>query len=145
MYSVVNAPDSRSADNVCATDNAISSVGRICLTMGHMVDVAQIIPIWLNWLPLSEDEDEMTSSIEMLCALITAHPTVFLDGDMGKVSQIIFVLGMYMVADCAQEYLFDQIKTTLGVLRSSVGDPHVIGVVKSLPPHLQLHFTQLLQ
>eukprot|EP00961_Rhodomonas_salina_P104683 1409176-Rhodomonas_salina.7 len=46
------APGARDGDYKYAADNAIDSVGKVCKFQSGAVDTAQILPVWVSWLPL---------------------------------------------------------------------------------------------
>lgn len=75
---VINAPDSRSIKNANPTENAISAVTKILKFNNSQIKVTDdIILMWLNWLPVLEDEDEAPHIYGYLCDLIEAnHPVV---------------------------------------------------------------------
>jgi hypothetical protein len=64
LLTVINAPDAREEDNACATDDAISAVGKVlmfqtpCLPAQGDGSAAALTSRWLTWLPLRDNEDE---------------------------------------------------------------------------------------
>jgi len=70
LVRVVTAPDSREEENICATENAISAAGKIIKYSPNTVNVNEAIPIWLSWLPIWEDKDEMDSVFGLFCELL---------------------------------------------------------------------------
>ena len=59
LLALIQDPNSRLNDSVCATENAISSITKIIQFNNSMVDVDALIPCWLSWLPIWEDEEEV--------------------------------------------------------------------------------------
>ncbi|XP_009614417.1 uncharacterized protein [Nicotiana tomentosiformis] len=57
-------------ENVCAYDNAVSALGKICQFHGESIDSAQIIPAWLNCLPIKADLDDAKHVHELLCSMV---------------------------------------------------------------------------
>lgn len=79
LFSIINSPDSRSEENIYVTENAISAVGKICRTFkdSGAFDSAQVLSMWIQTLPILEDESEATHVYSFLCELISAgHPSV---------------------------------------------------------------------
>lgn len=78
LMEIINAPDSRSIKNANPTENAISAVTKILKFNNSQIKVTDdIILMWLNWLPVLEDEDEAPHIYGYLCDLIEAnHPVV---------------------------------------------------------------------
>lgn len=59
LFSIVNQADARSEDNVLATENAVSAIGKICHFNSSQFDVNQVLPAWVEALPIVEDEEEI--------------------------------------------------------------------------------------
>ncbi|XP_058802795.1 importin-5 [Phymastichus coffea] len=77
LMEVINDPESRSVENVNPTENAISAVTKILKYNNKAINVDEILPHWLSWLPVVEDEDEALHIYGYLCDLIEAnHPVV---------------------------------------------------------------------
>ncbi|KAI3787776.1 hypothetical protein L2E82_00194 [Cichorium intybus] len=52
---VIRRPDALHPDNEMAYDNAVCALGKICQFHGDCINAAQIVPAWLNGLPLKGD------------------------------------------------------------------------------------------
>lgn len=70
MISIINAPDSRSAENICATENAIAAVTKILQFNSSHLNANELLPTWLSWLPIWEDEEELPDVYGFLLLLI---------------------------------------------------------------------------
>lgn len=70
LVSVIQAPDSRSKENINATENCVSAVGKVMRFRPACVDVGKILLHWLDWLPLKEDKEEAVHTFDFLCDLI---------------------------------------------------------------------------
>ena len=70
LVQVIQHPDSRSVENVNPTENAISAVAKICKYRPGAVNANEIIPLFVSWLPVYEDEDEAVHIYGYLCDLI---------------------------------------------------------------------------
>lgn len=68
LVGVITASDSRTGKYAAATDNAISSVGKVILS--GVVDNSKLIPMWLSWLPTTADDVESKVIYGQLCDLI---------------------------------------------------------------------------
>jgi hypothetical protein len=55
---VITQPNSRDEAYVMATDNAIGAVAKIIRYQSKVVDISQILPVWLSWLPVKDDDVE---------------------------------------------------------------------------------------
>jgi len=67
---VIQDPQSRTVENKSPTENAISAVTKICKYHGNSVNLTEVLPLWLSWLPVTEDEDEAPHIYGYLCDLI---------------------------------------------------------------------------
>ena len=70
LIKCIQDPESRSVENIAATENAISAVTKICKYRREAVNVDEILPHWLTWLPVWEDEDEAVHIYGYLCDLV---------------------------------------------------------------------------
>jgi len=56
LAKVIQAPDARSEENLNATENAVSALGKLCEFQRNAIPGAeQVVPQWLSCLPLTED------------------------------------------------------------------------------------------
>jgi len=69
LISVIENPEARSPENLSPTENAISAVTKI-LKYGSVSVVNDILPRWLAWLPVWEDEDEAVHIYGYFCDLV---------------------------------------------------------------------------
>ncbi|XP_023570964.1 importin-5 [Octodon degus] len=77
LVRVIQSGDSKTKENVNATENCISAVGKIMKFKPDCVNVEEILPHWLSWLPLHEDKEEAVQTFSYLCDLIESnHPIV---------------------------------------------------------------------
>lgn len=70
LVGVIQAADSRSKENINATENCISAVGKVMRFRSECINVNEILPHWLSWLPLNEDKEEAVHTFDFLCDLI---------------------------------------------------------------------------
>ena len=73
LVKVISAPDSRSVENLSPTENAISAVTKICKHQPTAVNVDELLPHWLGWLPVWDDADEAVHIYNYLCDLIEGY------------------------------------------------------------------------
>lgn len=78
LAEIISDPESRSDENISSTENAISAVTKILKHNSSNVNVDEILPHWLSWLPVWDDTDEAPHVYGYLCDLIEAnHPVIF--------------------------------------------------------------------
>lgn len=77
LVEVVNHPEARESRNVNATENVISAITKIMKYNPAALNLEEILPLWLNWLPVIEDSAEAPHVYGYLCDLIEQnHPSV---------------------------------------------------------------------
>lgn len=69
---VIEHPEARTKLNVNPTENCISAVTKICKYNSSMINVDEVIPKWLSWLPVKEDLEEAPHIYGYLCDLVEA-------------------------------------------------------------------------
>lgn len=67
---VIQDSNSRAIENINATENAISAVTKICKYNFSHINAAEVLPVWLSWLPVWEDDDEAIHIYGYLCDLV---------------------------------------------------------------------------
>ncbi|KAJ6944728.1 importin-5 isoform X2 [Populus alba x Populus x berolinensis] len=67
---VIRHPNAKQPDNVMAYDNAVSALGKICQFHRDSIDSAQVVPAWLNCLPITGDLIEAKAVHEQLCSMV---------------------------------------------------------------------------
>lgn len=70
LIGVIQAADSRAKENVNATENCISAVGKVMKYRSECINVDEVLPHWISWLPLNEDKEEAVHTFNYLCDLI---------------------------------------------------------------------------
>jgi len=114
LHAVVAAQGSREEENKEATDNAIDAIGRICKHHAATVDTAQVLPVWVAWLPLTADEECAQASHAMLAELIEAkHPAALQQA--GKVREVVQAVMAQDKAFAPQE-LKDRLSAAVAIL-----------------------------
>ncbi len=58
---------------ICATENAVSAVARICRNLESSVPLDRVLPLWFSWLPVIEEKDEASITYSYLCDLIERY------------------------------------------------------------------------
>ena len=70
LFQVINGPESRSRENVNATENAISAVAKICKYNRGNIALNEVVPALIAALPITEDKEEAPHVYGYLCDLI---------------------------------------------------------------------------
>jgi len=67
LVSIIQCENSKSEDNIDATENAVSALGRACVALGNRNFLQNV---WLKNLPLRNDEEEAQYCHKLLCKLV---------------------------------------------------------------------------
>ena len=71
LAAVIQAPDARDEENANATENAVSSLGKLCeFQRGAIPGPENVVPQWLSCLPLREDKVEARAVHEQLARML---------------------------------------------------------------------------
>uniref|UniRef100_A0A7N8WTR9 Karyopherin (importin) beta 3 n=2 Tax=Percomorphaceae TaxID=1489872 RepID=A0A7N8WTR9_9TELE len=92
LVGVIQAADSRSKENVNATENCISAVGKVMRFRPECVNVNEVLPHWLSWLPLNEDKEEAVHTFDFLCDLIESNNPIVLGPDNSNLPKIFLII-----------------------------------------------------
>ncbi|KAK7864488.1 hypothetical protein R5R35_003107 [Gryllus longicercus] len=99
LVEVINAPESRSMENINPTENAISAVTKILKYNSSALNVGEILPHWLSWLPVWEDEDEAPHVYGYLCDLIESNNPVVLGPSHSNLPKLIAIIAEAFARD----------------------------------------------
>jgi hypothetical protein len=93
LDSVIKHNESRSAENVHATENAISAVGKIIRFQAAAIDLNQMFPIFLSYLPVTEDEVEAQVTYANLAIFIEQHAAIVVGNNYQNLPQLLSAMG----------------------------------------------------
>ncbi|PWA89513.1 hypothetical protein CTI12_AA098300 [Artemisia annua] len=87
LNAVIRHPDALHPDNMMAYDNAVSALGKICHFHRDSIDSAQVIPAWLNCLPIKRDVVQAKAVHELLSVMVerTQGFLALFTGDTGEI------------------------------------------------------------
>ncbi|RXN29889.1 importin-5 [Labeo rohita] len=92
LVGVIQSPDSRAKENVNATENCISAVAKVMKYRPECVNVNEILPHWLSWLPLNEDKEEAVHTFNYLCDLIESNNPIVLGPENANLPKIFIII-----------------------------------------------------
>lgn len=92
LVGVIQSADSRAKENVNATENCISAVAKVMKYRPECVNVTEILPHWLSWLPLNEDKEEAVHTFNYLCDLIESNNPIVLGPDNTNLPKIFAII-----------------------------------------------------
>jgi len=101
LIAAIEEQGSRDGEMESATDNAISSVGRIINGFGDLLaqinnpsyHLSQLMPLWLSWLPIMADEEEAQFVHSLLCTFVESNSPFLLGNNNANLGMILTVFG----------------------------------------------------
>ncbi|XP_026272263.1 importin-5 [Frankliniella occidentalis] len=92
LVEVISEADARAMEKVCATENAIAAVTKILKYNHSAINVDEILPLWLSWLPVWEDVDEAPHVYGYMCDLIEANHPIILGPNNSNLGRLIAII-----------------------------------------------------
>ncbi|KAL1022067.1 hypothetical protein UPYG_G00021780 [Umbra pygmaea] len=92
LVRVIQSPESKVKENINATENCISAVGKVMRFRPECTNVNEILPHWLSWLPLNEDKEEAVHTFDFLCDLIESNNPIVLGQDNANLPKIFQII-----------------------------------------------------
>jgi hypothetical protein len=78
LNSMIVHKDSRIKTRVQGTEIAIAAVGKLIYFHSSQIELSQVLPIWLNYLPVSEDVEQCKIIYQFLCHFFRYHTEILL-------------------------------------------------------------------
>ncbi|KAH7296218.1 hypothetical protein KP509_26G014000 [Ceratopteris richardii] len=136
---VISQPGAFSADNVMATDNAVSALGKICEFQRESIDATQVVPAWLSCLPIRNDLVEAKIVHDQLCSMVERSDPVVLGANNQNLPQIISIFAEVLIAgnDLASETTVDRVVNFLRRIQQLLPSSALASTWSSLHPQQQ--------
>jgi len=132
MLTAMRAPDARDEEKESATDNAVSSLGKIAQSHS-LSNAAEAWDAWLGYLPLKADVAESVLVTKQLCALIRANNAHILGVNNANLPRIIAIFAEVLETEVVDDECTKQIKEMLEAVQQ--GAPAQLETAsRSLPP-----------
>jgi importin-5 len=106
---LLSRPDAREPANVFATENGTSALGKIIQAQAAHVNVGELLPQWLSFLPVSNDEEEAKVVNAQLCDFLERYPEQLLGQGAANLPHIFNCFGSAMHSNCVTEELTHRI------------------------------------
>uniref|UniRef100_A0A8D2Q919 Importin 5 n=1 Tax=Varanus komodoensis TaxID=61221 RepID=A0A8D2Q919_VARKO len=92
LVRVIQSTDAKTKENINATENCISAVGKIMKFKPDCINVEEVLPHWLSWLPLHEDKEEAVHAFNYLCDLIESNNPIVLGPNNSNLPKIFSII-----------------------------------------------------
>ncbi|KAL3518942.1 hypothetical protein ACH5RR_021531 [Cinchona calisaya] len=143
---VIGHPNAHQPDNVMAYDNAVSALGKICQFHRDSIDSAQVVPAWLNCLPIKGDLIEAKVVHEQLCSMVERSDRELLGPNNQYLPKIVSVFAEVLCAgkDLATEQTASRMINLLRQLQQTLPPSDLASTWSSLQPQQQLALQSIL-
>lgn len=88
LNAVIVSKNSRDKYYLPATQSAIATIGRIIEFYPSQIDLPQVLPIWLNYLPVTDITDSAII-YQQLCGFFIRHPEILLGENFVNLPRIL--------------------------------------------------------
>ncbi|KAM1802697.1 hypothetical protein ACFX12_028759 [Malus domestica] len=146
LNAVIQHPNAQQSENVMAYDNAISALGKISQFHRDSIDAAQVIPAWLNCLPIKGDLVEAKVVHEQLCSMVERSDRELLGPNHQYLPKIVAVFAEVLCAgkDLATEQTASRMINLLKQLQQTLPPATLASTWSSLQPQQQLALQSIL-
>lgn len=143
---VISQPNARESDNVMATDNAISALGKICQFHRDSIDAPHVVPAWLSFLPIKGDLIEAKIVHEQLCSMVERSDAELLGPNNLYLPKIVSVFAEVLCAgkDLATDQTIARMVNLLRQLQQTLSPSALASTWSSLQPQQQMALQSIL-
>ena len=122
LVQMIQDPESRDETRINATENAIAAVTKILKHNASAINVDEVLPVWLSWLPVWEDTDEAPHVYGYLCDLVDANHPVVLGPDNANLPNLMAIFSEAFRKE-AVDKTDDVTKRMLNIVRQLQANP----------------------
>ncbi|XP_010531149.1 PREDICTED: importin-5-like isoform X1 [Tarenaya hassleriana] len=142
---VIMQPNAQQSENGMAYDNAVSAVGKICQFHRDSIDVTQVIPAWLNCLPIRNDVIEAKVVHDQFCSMVERQDVDLLGPNKQNLPKIITVFAEVLTGkDLVTEQTACRMINILRQLQQTLPPSALASSFSSLQPQQQLALQSML-
>ncbi|KAK4380243.1 hypothetical protein RND71_002105 [Anisodus tanguticus] len=143
---VIRHPNALQPENVMAYDNAVSALGKICQFHRDSIDSAQVVPAWLNCLPIKGDLIEAKVVHDQLCSMVERSDGELLGPNNQYLPKIVSVFAEVLCTgkDLAAEQTASRMINLLRQLQQTLPPATLASAWSSLQPQQQIALQSIL-
>ncbi|XP_041994161.1 importin-5-like [Salvia splendens] len=143
---VIRHPNALQPDNVMAYDNAVSALGKICQYHRDSIDSAEVVPAWLNCLPIKGDVIEAKVVHDQLCSMVERSDLELLGPNNQHLPKIVSVFAEVLCTgkDLASEQTASRMVNLLRQLQQTLPPSTLASTWSALQPQQQLALQTIL-
>ncbi|KAL2320474.1 hypothetical protein Fmac_029443 [Flemingia macrophylla] len=146
LDAVIRHPSALHSDNVMAYDNAVSALGKICQFHRDSINAQQVVPAWLNCLPIKGDLIEAKVVHDQLCSMVERSDRELIGPNNQYLPKIVAVFAEILCAgnDLATEQTVSRMINLLRQLQQTLPPSTLASTWSSLQPQQQLALQSIL-
>ncbi|KAE8665105.1 ethylene-responsive transcription factor RAP2-11-like [Hibiscus syriacus] len=145
LNAVIRHPNALQSENVMAYDNAVSALGKIWLFHRDSIDATQVVPAWLNCLPIKGDLIEAKVVHEQLCSMVERSDNDVLGPNHQYLPKIVAIFAEVLCGkDLATEQTASRMVNLLRQLQQTLPASTLASTWSSLQPQQQLALQSML-
>jgi hypothetical protein len=143
---VLQHPNALQAENLMAYDNAVSALGKILAFHRESIDAAQVVPAWLNCLPIKGDLIEAKVVHDQLCSMVERSDQEVLGPNNQYLPKIVAIFAEVLCAgkELATEQTTGRMINLLRQLQQTLPPSTLASTWSSLQPQQQLALQSIL-
>jgi hypothetical protein len=142
---VIQLPNARQSENAMAYDNAVSAVGKICQFHRDSIDSSQVLPAWLNCLPISNDVLEAKVVHDQLCSMVERQDVDLLGPNNQHLPKILIVFAEVLTGkDVVTQETAGRMINILRQLQQTLPPSALASTWSTLKPEQQLALQSML-
>merc|ERR1712137_176562 len=118
LNAVIVAKSSRLKQCVAATQTAIATVGKIIELYPSHIDLPQVLPIWFNYLPVT-DSTEAVTIYQQLCSIFLRYTDILLGENFSNLPRILQLFSSVMGTNLVSN---DTCQTMISIIKQMQAD-----------------------
>jgi len=139
----ITSPDAKERPFLIATDNAIAAVGKILKFQSGSIDAQSAFPLWLSWLPVTNDKIEAKVTYNLLCDFIESNNPYIFGNNFANLPKIIAVIASALGTEFVDEAITRRFVNIVKQMNASMQDA-CVKIFPTLTPDQQQKVKQCL-
>jgi len=109
LVAVITGVDAKTEDFLNSTENAICAVGKLCRYQPGSIDISKVLPLWLSWLPVTNDNAESPFTYNLLCDFVESLNGDLLGPGYQNLPKILSIFGDILGTELIDENITNRI------------------------------------
>jgi len=138
LITIITLPQAREGDNISATENAISAVGKICRYQSGAIDLAIVLEGWIGFLPVTDDKEESKVTYGNLCYFIETQPTLAFGEGYKNLPKILSLFAQTLGTKLIDEEVSQKMVAIMQLMQASFPAEFLQKALEALPQEQRL-------